>query len=108
MAQGRRQEWARRVARWKRSGKTAAAFALEEGLNVHTLRWWNGRLDSLQGETREVELVPLQITQSEALSSRNASIEITTERGHVVRVRAGVDAATLRTVLAVLDEGGAR
>ena len=39
-----RDEWARRVERWGRSGLTAKAFAEQTGVNAHTLKFWRWRL----------------------------------------------------------------
>ncbi len=36
----KRDEWAKRVEGWKRSGLSAMAFAEREGFNGYTLRWW--------------------------------------------------------------------
>ena len=39
-----RDEWAKRVARWQRSGLPGRAFAEQTGLNAHTLTFWKWRL----------------------------------------------------------------
>lgn len=39
-----RDEWAKRVGRWQRSGLTARGFAEQAGLNAHTLTFWKWRL----------------------------------------------------------------
>lgn len=39
-----REEWARRVADWRRSGLPARRFAAREGINHHTLSHWAWRL----------------------------------------------------------------
>src|SRR5690606_14860943 len=44
MARATREEWARRVGRWKASGLSASAFAAREGLNAGTLSWWSSQL----------------------------------------------------------------
>jgi len=36
--------WSKRVARWKASGETAAAFGAREGIKASTLRWWSSML----------------------------------------------------------------
>lgn len=38
--------WQATVARWRRSGRTAAEFAEREGLSANTLQWWSSRLGS--------------------------------------------------------------
>ncbi len=47
-----REEWAKRVERWRDSGLTAAEFAAELGINAHSLSWWKWRLARGAGETR--------------------------------------------------------
>jgi len=46
MAQARqtRSWWTGTVAQWRRSGLTAAQFAVREGLSVSSLRWWSSAL----------------------------------------------------------------
>jgi hypothetical protein len=46
MAQARqtRSWWTTTVARWRKSGQTAAEFASREGLSVGSLRWWSSEL----------------------------------------------------------------
>jgi hypothetical protein len=36
--------WTTTVARWRKSGLTAAEFASREGLSVWSLRWWSSEL----------------------------------------------------------------
>lgn len=36
--------WQQTVARWQRSGLTAAEFAAREGLSARTLSWWTSTL----------------------------------------------------------------
>jgi hypothetical protein len=38
-----REWWADTVARWRRSGLTAAEFAARHGVRATTLRWWSSR-----------------------------------------------------------------
>jgi transposase-like protein len=39
-----RNEWKRRVQRWKDSGPTAKEFAAETGINAGTLQFWRHKL----------------------------------------------------------------
>ena len=45
-----REEWAKRVERWRDSGLTAAEFAAELGINAHSLSWWKWRLAAEQAK----------------------------------------------------------
>lgn len=41
-----RQEWAKRIERWKDSGLTAAEFAAETGISAKSLSWWRWNLST--------------------------------------------------------------
>src|SRR5437764_7112948 len=45
-----RDEWLKRVERWKESGPTAKEFADETGINAGTLQFWRYTLRSLGSE----------------------------------------------------------
>jgi transposase-like protein len=51
MARETREEWAKRVERWRDSGLTAAEFAAEVGVNPRTLSYWKWRLGSKRGRS---------------------------------------------------------
>lgn len=51
MARGSRDEWAKRVERWRESGLTAAEFAAEVGVNPRTLSYWKWRIGSKRGRS---------------------------------------------------------
>src|SRR5687767_9376711 len=83
--------WRETVARWKRSGLSAQAFAESEGLSARTLSWWSS---SLRRGTRaerglpETAMTPIEI----ALPSRPVTqhLEIAVADA-VVRVEVGAD-----------------
>jgi transposase len=45
-------EWAKVVAKWRRSGLTARDFASKTGLNRSTLSYWGWKLATTDGATR--------------------------------------------------------
>lgn len=92
--------WAKRVAAWRESGQSADAFAAGRGFAGNTLRWWASAL-----RRRDARLVRVVVAETPAAPEREEAIEIELH-GARVRVRAGVDRATLATVIAVLDERG--
>jgi len=50
---GNREEWAKRVERWRDSGLTTAEFAAELGINPRTLTYWKWLLGKeARGEKR--------------------------------------------------------
>ena len=90
-------EWQSRIAAWRASGQTAAAFAAEHGYTVGTLRWWSSRLRR-RAAARFVRLVPI--------ASAVASTEIVLDVGGArVRVARGFDATLLAQVVAALRMG---
>ncbi len=52
-----RAEWARRVARWEKSGLSRSEFAEREGVKVTTLGWWRSALRRAAAKT-STALVP--------------------------------------------------
>lgn len=87
--------WARRVAEWRASGKTAEAFASGRGFAGNTLRWWASRLG------RRAPAI-VQVVRA-APPPRDAALELAVGDVRVL-VRAGFDRALLAEVLGVLRE----
>jgi transposase len=103
-----RAEWEQRVAQWKRSGQTAAVFAVRQGLNPRTLRWWSSALQRPSARESEhvaevgfARVVPVDIVPGR--SAEPAALEVVLASGRVVRVRQGFDAALLRELLTLLE-----
>ncbi len=101
MARSKRDEWAKRVEGWKRSGLSAMAFAEREGFNGYTLRWWACQLrrepiiEDLRPKFVEV-VVPAGPVIAE-------SIEVVVPGGVRVLVPINFDENTLRRVLRVVE-----
>jgi hypothetical protein len=51
-ARADRDEWRRRIARWKESGLTAKEFAADAGINAGTLQFWQYKLKRGERPTR--------------------------------------------------------
>ena len=115
-----REEWARRVARWRRSGLAAREFAERCGVNRHTLVHWAWRLGTEAAASAEVspsgrfvEIVgalsgPVLEAprESPADSERRPSLELVLRDGLLLRVEMPVDARTaakLATFVAALE-----
>lgn len=113
-----RQEWAKRVERWRDSGLTAAEFAAELGINARTLVYWKWRL----GKEREPVVGPSSgarrgsraATKSQPSSVADSFVEVQVagadtgfelelSRGRRLRVPASFDASGLRRLLDVLE-----
>ena len=110
MARISRAVWAQRVARWQRSGDTAARFAAREGCNPHTLTYWKWRLRHPAGPAGApraaidfVEVVPPAAITAPRAEDRALRCEVVLPTGYRVRLAAaGID-TTLRRVLDVLE-----
>jgi hypothetical protein len=106
-----REQWRKRVQRWKDSGLTAREFADETGLNFYTLRSWSSRLrceERAKGSTKEAapksEFIEVTDKLSGATSSAHESELQLVVSDLVVRVPAGFDEQTLRQVLSVIRQ----
>lgn len=104
MARSRkRDEWAKRVEGWKRSGLSAEALAERDGFNAHTLRWWARQLrrepiiEDLRPKFVEV-MVP-----AASVIVESTVIEVVLRDGVRVVVPNNFDENTLRRVLRVVE-----
>src|SRR5882672_8699444 len=108
--------WRSRVAAWRASGKTAEEFSAGQGFAVGTLRWWSSRLGR-EGTPASVAGSGIRLAKV-VRSTEPAAVVAPSGRGtiiiemHDARVRvlveAGVDRATLSTVLELVGKGGGR
>ena len=90
----RRQQWRQRIAEQERSGLTARRFCQMHGLGEQSFYWWRKRLG--QKEPVRFALV------DRGPGQQGASLELVLTGGERLRIGAGVDATTLRTVLETL------
>jgi len=95
--------WSKRVARWKASGETAAAFGAREGIKASTLRWWSSMLQrehTIGAASTSIRLVQLVRTPHESRSS-GVIVDLPDARARVI-VESGFDRETLAAVLEML------
>ena len=120
-----REEWAKRVERWRDSGLTCAEFAAELGINPRTLTYWkwvlgkesrgekrvwpsrNGRKSRVPratdtGAPPTAASIVDGIVEVQAVP-RDARFELELGAGRRLRVPASFDAAELRRLLEVLE-----
>lgn len=122
---GKERFWRRTLRQWRRSGQTACDFCVEHGLAEASFYAWRrtiaerdqqaaahteGRVGNhhVAGRPRggaqrgngQPVFVPVRVAAAVAM----APLEIVLGQGRVVRVTPGFDAATLRQLLAVLEE----
>jgi len=114
---GKERFWREMVQRWRQSGVTIRDFCDAHGLSEPSFYGWRREIAKRDGQTGERStrtsarsarrhasglpaFVPLRVTPTEPASA----LEVVVGAGHVVRVAPGFDAATLRSLLAVLAE----
>lgn len=105
-----RDEWRKRVDRWKDSGLTAKEFAAETGINAGTLQFWRYKLmrgtpASARRRARRAaaSIVSSLVEVRPAPAAEETRFEIELGNGRRVRVPLVFDATTLRSLLSVLD-----
>ena len=105
----RREEWAKRVARWSESGLTAKEFASELGINPRTLVFWKWQLSKggagiAKAPTARsaVKVKPLPLIE---LSPPKAVLgfELELRGGHRLIIPPAFDADALRRLLTALE-----
>jgi hypothetical protein len=98
-----REWWSKTVARWRRSGLTAADFATQDDLSVVTLRWWSSQLGR---DTRvshgSTAIEPIELSLAPARSS--GVVEIAAGDA-VVRCEVGTDVAYVAALVRSLRAG---
>lgn len=100
-----RAEWKKHVAAWKKSGRTAKAFAVERGLNAATLRWWASSLRREAPTGRRGAGFARLVAQAAGEDGARASstVDVVLASGRIVRVRSGFEPALLQAVVAALE-----
>jgi hypothetical protein len=95
------QQWRQRLARWRRSQLSVTAFCQREGLAPAHFYRWRHRLAAR--DTHQPAWVPVEVL-AEPTALADSVLEVVLARGQRLRVPRGFDPATLRQVLAVLEE----
>jgi transposase-like protein len=110
-----RDEWAKRVERWRDSGLTTAEFATELGINAHSLTYWAWTLKREAGGQKRVwsKKSRKQAVARNATVSSTPFVEVKspTPRGHFeleirgrrLHIPDSFDAQQLRSLLAILE-----
>lgn len=96
------------LADWQGSGLTLREFAEQRGIPLSTLGWWRqvfrraGNEDG-KGVAAEHRVVFTEVPLPTNVARTSAVLEIVLPSGHLVRVPAGADTATLHQVLRTLQ-----
>ena len=97
------QQWRRLIQLWKNSGLTVRAFCVRHHITRPSFYAW--RRELLQRDA--AAFVPVRVEANDQLARITSipTIEVVLASGQCVRVTPGFDSATLRQLLAVLQEG---
>ena len=95
------QQWRRWIGEWRASGLTARAFCERRSLGEANFYAWRRVLDQRKAEAA---FVPVRIVPDEPAVRPGGGFDVVLASGRTVRVAPGFDAATLRRLLAVLEE----
>jgi transposase len=98
-ADSKAEEWGERIAAQGRSGMSVKQFCKEQGLTECSFYAWRKRLRNESGPVR-FALVERSARRQERTAEPVLELVLTT--GERLRMGAGVDSATLRSVLGVL------
>lgn len=91
-------QWAERIAAQGRSGKSIKQYCQEQGLTEHSFYAWRKRLR----ESGPVRFALVERSTRRQERTAEAVLELVLASGERLRIGAGVDITTLRTVLGVL------
>jgi hypothetical protein len=104
-----REKMRRVLARWRRSGLSAAEFCRREGLAPHRLSYWKRSLKRsgaavTKGPASPVDFVPVRLVDQASNGMAPGALEISLSGGDRVAVGPDVSAERLRDVVAILRE----
>jgi hypothetical protein len=95
-------QWQRWIDQWRASGLSVRDFCDRRGLTSPSFYHWRRVLERRAAEKAAV--VPVHVLV-DAVPVQASALEVVLANGPVVRVAPGFDAATLRQLLTVLQEG---
>lgn len=101
--------WQKVIQEAARSGVSIREFCRQRRLNEHQFYWWRHRLSQVRqqqavGQAAKPKNGPARFALvSEEPGNMEAGIELLLEGGQRLRIRKGVDEATLRAVLQAME-----
>jgi len=109
--ESKREEWAQRVAAWRRSGQTAKAYASSIGVKAQTLTHWAWRLSYERRQQRSTKRKPgaakavaaamIEVVRKGGVAATGFELELGSR--YRVHVPVEFDAAGLKRLIAVLE-----
>jgi transposase-like protein len=97
------EHWRQRIHDWQVSGLSVSAFCARRGLNQQSFYAWRRVLRRRDSE--KPHFVPLRLRDDDLPTPITPALEVLLASGRRLRVAPGFDVATLRQLLAVLEEG---
>lgn len=97
-AQAKAGQWRERIAEQQASGLSVKQFCQERGLSSWSFYKWRKQLR----EAGPVRFALVERRRQRELDVTNADLELVLATGERLRIRRGVDGATLRTVVEAL------
>lgn len=95
------QQWRSRLRNWQRSRLSVAAFCRRSGVAEQQFYAW--RRIRAQRDAEAAAFIPVRV-EAEHRSISDSSVEVILSNGRRLRLGPGFDAATLRHVVAALEE----
>ena len=96
-------QWRRWIRQWQTSGLSVRVFCARHGLATASFYHWRRVLE--RRATERPAFVPVQVV-ADTPPPQASALELVLTDGRAVRISPGFDEATLRRLLAVLQEGG--
>ena len=96
--QERRRQWERRVARWRASGLSMAAYCRQHGLSYWMFVRWRQRIERMVTPASPLTLIPVVVP-----TPRGGAITIRLPDGIGIEVEPGFDAGVLSAVMRALQ-----
>ena len=108
MARGQRDQdkehfWRRMVQRWRHSGRSVRDFCAQQELSEASFYGWRRTLAQRDQRTAAAPPLPAFLPV-QVVPTTPAPLELVLGNGRLLRVSPGFEAATLRQLLAVLEE----
>ena len=104
-----REEWRKRVERWKDSGLTAQQYATELGIKASTLQYWKHKLGQPElppgrkaGRATRAQALPSLLELQPIVTASATTFELEIGGGRRLRIPVGFDAPSLERLLEVL------
>ena len=96
--------WRTKVRQWRQGGLSVQAFCRQHQLALPSFYAWRR---TLAQRDAEVQFVPVHLAPEPraATSPDDAALELVLDGQRWLRIRPGFDAATLRRLLTLLEEG---